>query len=182
MGGGWRNQSRELDLLLNANSILQTYFDMKTSITCPRLYSDRLFEWLCFTSLIHSPLGRCSVKFNSSNVNSDNAAFTKLVHPPTLPTDHATKALSVRDVRCLLSGPDRESLRVKRLGASAGRAPVWPARLRALLLACLVDEVHSFRAGRGRSHLMQHNGNSRANTSPRIFYVIGRTKREEEKS
>jgi integrase/recombinase XerD len=42
-----------------------------------------------------------------------NPASTKLVSPPELPTEPAGRALTAKEVRYLLSGPDRERLRAR---------------------------------------------------------------------
>jgi site-specific recombinase XerD len=44
----------------------------------------------------------------ASGTISLNPASTKLVRPPELPTEHAGRALTAKEVRHLLSGPDRE--------------------------------------------------------------------------
>src|SRR5919205_307988 len=48
-----------------------------------------------------------------------NPASTKLVSPPELPSEHVGRALSAKEVRYLLSGPDREK-------PEGGREEVWP--------------------------------------------------------
>ena len=52
-----------------------------------------------------------------------NAASTKLVSPPEVPTEPSVRALSAKEVRYLLSGPDRERPEGARLRAHARHAP-----------------------------------------------------------
>ncbi len=66
-----------------------------------------------------------------------NPASTKLVSPPELPTESAGRALSVKEVRYLLSGPDRE----KPEGARD-----YALMLVMLRLSLRVSEVCSLRA------------------------------------
>jgi len=51
-----------------------------------------------------------------------NPASTKLVSPPELPSEPAGRALSVKEVRYLLSGPDRQRPEGARDGSVAGIA------------------------------------------------------------
>jgi site-specific recombinase XerD len=63
-----------------------------------------------------------------------NPASTKLVSPPELPSEPAGRALSAKEVRYLLSGPDQgEAGGGEGLRADARHAPPLPARLRGLL-------------------------------------------------
>jgi site-specific recombinase XerD len=66
-----------------------------------------------------------------------NPASTKLVSPPELPSEPAGRALSVKEVRYLLSGPDREK---------AGGARDYALMLVMLRLSLRVSEVCSLRA------------------------------------
>jgi integrase/recombinase XerD len=66
-----------------------------------------------------------------------NPASTKLVHPPELPSEPAGRALSAKEVRYLLSGPDRE----KPEGARD-----YALMLVMLRLSLRVSEVCSLRA------------------------------------
>ncbi len=65
-----------------------------------------------------------------------NPASTKLVHPPELPSEPAGRALSAKEVRYLLSGPDREK--------SEG-ARDYALMLMMLRLSLRVSEVCSLR-------------------------------------
>ena len=66
-----------------------------------------------------------------------NPASTKLVSPPELPSEPAGRALSAREVRYLLSGPDREK---------PGGARDYALMLIMLRLSLRVSEVCSLRA------------------------------------
>jgi site-specific recombinase XerD len=66
-----------------------------------------------------------------------NPASTKLVSPPELPSEPAGRALSAKEVRYLLSGPDREK---------AGGARDYALMLVMLRLSLRVSEVCSLRA------------------------------------
>jgi site-specific recombinase XerD len=58
-----------------------------------------------------------------------NPASTKLVSPPELPSEPAGRALLAKEVRYLLSGPDREKRRGEGLRTDAGDAQAQPAGL-----------------------------------------------------
>ena len=58
-----------------------------------------------------------------------NPASTKVVSPPELPSEPAGRALTVKEVRYLLSGPDREKPEGARLCADARHAAPLFARL-----------------------------------------------------
>jgi integrase/recombinase XerD len=66
-----------------------------------------------------------------------NPASTRLVSPPELPTEPTGRALSAKEVRYLLSGPDREK---------AGGARDYALMLVMLRLSLRVSEVCSLRA------------------------------------
>jgi integrase len=92
-----------------------------------------------------------------------NPASTKLVSPPELPSEPAGRALSAKEVRYLLSGPDRgkpgggEGLR-----ADAGHAATQPARLGGLFLAGLIRQVEP----RAVDAAVQGQGRQRGGLAP----------------
>lgn len=59
----------------------------------------------------------------AGGVVSLNPASTKLVSPPEVPTESAGRALTAKEVRYLLSGPDREKPEGARLCPHARHAP-----------------------------------------------------------
>jgi integrase len=90
---------------------------------------DGRLQALCRPLLLRVPQGRGAVTLNP--------ASTKLVSPPELPSEPAGRALSAKEVRYLLSGPDRE----KPEGARD-----YALMLVVLRLSLRVSEVCSLRA------------------------------------